>query len=44
VVCGLLKWEGALMAGLWFAWEMGWKIGLWWCMIKQTGDGDYKVQ
>ncbi len=32
------------MGGLWFAWEMGWKIGLWWCMIKQTGDGDYKVQ
>jgi hypothetical protein len=23
------------MDGSWFAWEMGWKIGLWWHMIGQ---------
>jgi hypothetical protein len=27
------------MGGAWFAWEMGWKLGLWWHMIKQMGDG-----
>jgi len=23
VVCGLLKWEGELVGGVWFAWENG---------------------
>jgi hypothetical protein len=32
------------MGGLWFAWEMGWKIGLGWHMIKQMGDESYKIQ
>jgi hypothetical protein len=40
----LLKWEGELVDGSWFAWEMGWIIGLWWHMIKKMGDGDYEVQ
>jgi len=26
--CGLLKWEGELVGGAWFAWEMGWKLSL----------------
>jgi len=38
-VCGSLKWEGELMEGGWFAWEMRWKLGLWWHMINQMGDG-----
>jgi len=36
-------WEGELMGGVWFAWEMGWKLGLWWHMIKQMGNGNDKV-
>jgi hypothetical protein len=44
VVSGLLKWEGQLMGGLWFAWEMGWKIGLWWHMVRQMGNGSYEVR
>ncbi len=32
------------MGGSRFALEMGWKIGLWWCMVKQMGDGSYEVQ
>jgi hypothetical protein len=32
------------MDGSWFAWEMGWKIGLWWHMIGQNGDENYEVQ
>jgi len=43
-VCGLLEWKGELMGGSWFACEMGWRIGLWWRMIEQMGNGDYKVQ
>jgi hypothetical protein len=31
---GLLKWEGELLGGSWFTWEMGWRIGLWWHMVK----------
>jgi hypothetical protein len=34
VVCGLLKWEGELVGDAWFVWDMGWKLGLWWHMIK----------
>jgi hypothetical protein len=26
-----------------FVWGMRWKIGLWWCMIKQMNDGNYEV-
>ncbi len=44
MVCGLLKWEGELMGGVWFVWEIGWKLNLWWHMIKQMGDGKDKVQ
>ncbi len=40
---GLLKWEGKLVGGSWFAWKNGWKIGLWWHMIKQMGKGNYEV-
>jgi len=38
-VFGLLKWEGELVRNAWFAWKMGWKLSLWWHMIKQMGDG-----
>jgi hypothetical protein len=31
------------MNGSWFAWEMGWKIGLWWHMMKQTNYENYEV-
>ncbi len=44
MACGLLKWEGESMGDVWFAWEMGWKLGLWWHMIKQMGDGKDRVQ
>jgi hypothetical protein len=44
MVCGLLKWEGELMGSAWFAWEMGWKLDLWWHMIEQMGDRKDKVQ
>ncbi len=44
MVCGLLKWEGELVGGAWFAWEMGWKLGLSWHMIKQMNDGKDEVQ
>ncbi len=44
MVCGLLKWEGESMGDVWFAWEMGWKLGLWLHMIKQMGDGKDGVQ
>ncbi len=27
------------MEGAWFAWEMSQKLGLWWHMINQMGDG-----
>jgi hypothetical protein len=30
----LLKWEVELVGGAWFAWDMRWKLGLWWHMIK----------
>jgi hypothetical protein len=43
-MCGLLKWEEELMGSAWFAWEMGWKLGLWWRMIKQMGNGKDEVQ
>jgi hypothetical protein len=36
-VYGLLEWEKELVGGSWFALEMGWKISLWWHMIKQMG-------
>jgi hypothetical protein len=39
MVRGLLEWEGELVCGSRFVWEMRWKIGLWWCMMKQMGDG-----
>jgi len=32
------------MGGSWFAWKMRWKIGLWWRMIKQMGNGNYEVR
>ncbi len=38
-----VEWEGELMGGEWFTWEMGWKIGLWWHMVKQMDDGSYKI-
>jgi len=44
VVHGLLKWEGELVGGVWFAWEIEWKLGLWWHMIKQMDDGNDKVR
>jgi len=28
MVCGLLKWEGKLVGGVWFAWEMRWKLSV----------------
>jgi len=31
------------MEDAWFAWEMRWKLGLWWHMIKQMGNGKDKV-
>ncbi len=31
------------MGNAWFAWEMGWKLGMWWHMIKQMGDGKDEV-
>jgi len=31
------------MGGSWFVWEMVWRIGLWWHMIRQMGDGNYAV-
>jgi hypothetical protein len=43
-VCGLLKWEGELVRGVQFAWEMGWKLGMWWYMINQIGDEKDEVQ
>jgi hypothetical protein len=43
MVCGLLKWEGEQVGDAWFALEMGWKLGLWWHMIKQMGDGKDEV-
>jgi hypothetical protein len=33
-----------IMGGSWFAWETGWIIGLWWCMINQMGNKNYKIQ
>jgi hypothetical protein len=42
--CGLLKWEGELMGSAWFAWEMGWKLDIWWHMIEQMGDRKDEVQ
>jgi len=44
MVYGLIEWERELMGGSWFVWEMGWKLGLWWCMMKHMGDGNFKVQ
>jgi len=32
------------VGGSWFAWEMGWKIGLLWCMKGQMGNGNYEVR
>ncbi len=26
------------MGDVWFAWVIGWKLGLWWHMIKQMND------
>jgi hypothetical protein len=31
------------MGGSWFAWEMGGKIGLLWCMKKKMGNWNYEV-
>jgi hypothetical protein len=39
MVCDLLKWDGELVGSAWFTWDMGWKLGLWWHMINQMGDG-----
>jgi hypothetical protein len=39
----VLKWEGEPMGNAWLACEMGWKLGLWWHMIKQIGDGKDEV-
>jgi hypothetical protein len=33
-----------LVGGLWFAWGMRWKIGQWWHMIRQMGDGNYEAR
>jgi hypothetical protein len=30
------------VGGLWFAWGMKWRIGQWWCMMKQMGDGNLR--
>jgi len=30
------------VGGSWFGWEGEFKGVLWWCMIKQMGDGNYK--
>jgi hypothetical protein len=38
-----VKWEGEPVENAWFAWEMGWKRGLWWHMIKQMGNGKDEV-
>ncbi len=43
-MCGLLKLEGELVGGAWFTWEIRWKLGQWWHMIKQMGDGNYDVR
>ncbi len=33
-----------LVGGSWFAWGMKWRIDMWWHMIKQMDDGNYKAQ
>ncbi len=40
----MLKWEEEPVGNALFAWEMGWKLGLWWHMTKQIGDGKDEVQ
>jgi hypothetical protein len=35
---------GKIMGGSWFAWEMGWIVGLWWHMINQMGNRNYEIQ
>ncbi len=40
MVCVLLKWKGELMK---FAWEMGCKLGLWWHMLNQMGNGKDEI-
>ncbi len=32
------------MGGVWFAWEIEWKLGLWRHVIKQMDDGNDKVR
>jgi hypothetical protein len=34
---------GELMESAWFAWDMRWKLSLWWHMIKQMGNGKDEV-
>jgi hypothetical protein len=31
------------MKNAWFAWEMGCKLGLWWHMINQMGNGKDEI-
>jgi hypothetical protein len=38
-----VKMGGGTMGNVWFAWEMGWKLGLCWHMIKQMGNGKDEV-
>jgi len=43
MVHGLLKWEGELMGGFLFAWGMKWRMGLWWCILKQMANDNYNL-
>ncbi len=38
-----VKMGGGSSGWLILSWEMGWKIGMWWHMVKQMGDGSYEV-
>jgi hypothetical protein len=45
---GSCKHVEEMKGGVWFivqfAWEMGWKLGMWWYMINQIGDEKDEVQ
>jgi hypothetical protein len=38
-----VKMGGVIMGSVWFAWEMGWELGLYWHMIKQMGNGKDEI-
>jgi len=42
-VYDLLESKGQVAGGLWFAWGIRWRTGKWWHMMRQMGDGNYKV-